>query len=96
MFLVVQFCEELNNIPNGAVNVTVESLENTIAGYSCITGYEIVGDETRVCERNPNTIPGMWSGSEPVCRCMFFCHLINMTLLIHTSRALIYNLSESR
>ena len=72
LFPVVQFCVGLNNITNGAVNVTDESLETTVAGYSCVTGYEIDGDETRVCERNVDAIPGMWSGLEPMCRSMSF------------------------
>ena len=85
----MQFCVGLNNIANGDVNVTDESLENTVAGYSCVTGYEIVGDETRVCDRNPDAIPGMWSGSEPMCRSMSFPLDKCVPLLIHTSRALI-------
>ena len=66
VFLVVQFCELLTDPPFGAVNTT-DTLENTTAGYLCILGYILDGDETRVCQRNADTVPGDWTGEEPIC-----------------------------
>ena len=66
MFIVVQFCELLLDPMNGAVNTT-DTLEGSVAGYSCMQGYILSGDETRVCQRNTNTLLGVWSGTEPIC-----------------------------
>ena len=68
--LVVQFCELLLDPMNGAVNTT-DTLEGTVAGYSCMQGYILSGDETRVCQRNTNTLLGVWSGTEPTCMSRF-------------------------
>ena len=64
--LVVQFCGVLTDLQFGAVNTT-DTLENTVAGYSCIQGFILDGDETRVCQRNADTVTGVWSGAEPTC-----------------------------
>ena len=66
MVLVVQVCELLLDPLNGDVNTTA-TLECTVAGYSCIQGYILYGDETRVCQRNAETLLGIWSGEEPSC-----------------------------
>ena len=55
----------------GDVNTT-GTLENTVAGYSCMRGFIVDGDATRVCERNADTVPGVWSGAEPTCRSRFY------------------------
>ena len=36
---------------------------NSIATYSCFPGYELVGDETRICSTN-----GQWAGQAPFCK----------------------------
>ena len=66
LHVVVQFCELLRSPMNGAVNTT-DTLEGTVAGYSCMQGYILSGDETRVCQLNTNTVLGVWSGTEPIC-----------------------------
>ena len=66
LVLVVQFCELLLDPLNGAINTTA-TLEGTVVGYSCIQGYILDDDETRVCQRNAETLLGVWSGVEPSC-----------------------------
>ena len=39
---------------------------NSVAYYSCTTGYRLVGSITRTCQ-----ISGLWSGSQPSCTRMF-------------------------
>ena len=63
---MVQFCEQLPDPMNGVVSTT-DTLEGTVAGYSCILGYVLDEDVTRVCQRNPDTLLGIWSGTEPEC-----------------------------
>ena len=64
--IVVQFCELLLDPMNGTVNTT-DTLEGTVAGYSCMQGYILIGNESRVCQRNVDTLLGVWSGTEPTC-----------------------------
>ena len=54
-------CSKLSNPSNGNVNVPSRRIGST-AVYSCITGYNLVGDESRVCRSG-----GSWSGSAPTC-----------------------------
>lgn len=49
---------------NGAVSHP-STAEGSIAMYICDPGYELVGEETRVCLPN-----GSWSGEEPACEGM--------------------------
>ena len=53
-------CEELQNLTNGQVSMTGQSIGST-ATYTCDSGYELVGDDTRTCE------DGVWTGQEPTC-----------------------------
>ena len=55
-----ELCPELPDPLNG--EVTWDDLtDGSIATYSCDTGYQLSGDETRICER------GQWTGNEPTC-----------------------------
>lgn len=54
-------CGRLQDIVNGAVIVSGVTVDST-AVYSCNKGFELVGDNPRICQSN-----GIWSGSEPVC-----------------------------
>ena len=56
-------CADLPDITNG--DITFSSTINfpgSIATYTCIVGYILVGDATRTCQEN-----GQWSGIEPSC-----------------------------
>ena len=54
-------CGSLGNPGNGVVSFT-NSTYNSVATYSCNTGYTLTGDDTRTCQSS-----GLWSGSEPTC-----------------------------
>ncbi len=60
-------CSDLAKPNNGVIgyNMGTASLRpvNTVANYTCDTGYTINGDTTRTCGSD-----GMWSGSELVCQ----------------------------
>ena len=55
-------CGSLCNPKNGWVNISVSSGPKLMANYTCEAGYNIVGNEGRICECN-----GHWSGDEPHC-----------------------------
>lgn len=55
-------CSSLSNPVNGAVNVPSREI-GSVATYSCDTGFNLVGAETRVCRAG-----GSWSGVAPTCQ----------------------------
>ena len=57
-------CDTLSNPANGQVSTNGTTFEQT-ATYSCNTGYNLMGDNTRTCQAT-----GEWSGSEPTCERM--------------------------
>ena len=54
-------CGSLPDPANGMVAMTASTFDST-ANYSCIGGYELVGNSQRICQAD-----GQWSGSEPTC-----------------------------
>ena len=56
-------CGALSNPVNGSVHYTAGTTFRQKANYSCNTGYNLVGDNTRTCEAT-----GEWSGSAPTCQ----------------------------
>ena len=46
----------LSNPANGQVIII-----GSTATYTCDSGYELIGDDTRTCE------DGVWTGQEPTC-----------------------------
>ena len=54
-------CGSLDNPGNGVVSFTATTY-NSVATYSCNTGYTLTGDDMRTCQSS-----GVWSGSEPTC-----------------------------
>ena len=65
ILLIVVGCGTLTNPTNGQVNHTAGATFGQTATYSCDTGYNLVGDSTRICQDG-----GVWSGSEPNCQGM--------------------------
>ena len=61
--LTVVDCGALSNPVNGSVHYTAGTTFRQKANYSCNTGYNLVGDNTRTCEAT-----GEWSGSAPTCQ----------------------------
>ena len=62
-FQTVVDCSALTNPPNGQVSTTGGTTFGQNATYSCNTGYNLVGNNTRTCEATGN-----WSGSAPTCQ----------------------------
>lgn len=56
-------CEELSDPTNGLVTIT-GTVSNSLAIYSCNTGFNLVGRAVRTCMSN-----GEWSGEAPICEC---------------------------
>ena len=56
-------CDTLTDPANGQVSHPRTTLGQT-ATYSCNTGYNLVGDSTRMCQAMG------WSGSAPTCQGM--------------------------
>ena len=54
-------CPNLPNPLNGRVNQQGNKPGNR-ATYTCLTGYELDGNSTRICQNN-----GQWSGEAPTC-----------------------------
>ena len=55
-------CGGLSNPSNGQVSIR----DNTVGGvasYTCNSGYELIGSETRICQNDGN-----WSERAPICR----------------------------
>ena len=63
-------CGTLPTPANGQVNQTAGTTFGQTATYSCNTGYNLVGDNTRTCQATRN-----WSGSEPTCERMLHIKL---------------------
>ena len=60
-------CSSLTNPNNGVINCSIRddgvpSYEDTCS-FTCNTGYELTGSETRTCQSDRN-----WSGSNVTCR----------------------------
>ena len=63
LYLLYLDCGVLNNITNGAVNITMGTKYQDVATYSCNTGYYInSGYMPRVCQHG-----GLWNSSKPFC-----------------------------
>ena len=60
-------CGSLTNPANGQVSHTAGTTFGQTATYNCNTGYNRVGDNTRMCQAT-----GEWSGSEPTCQSMLY------------------------
>ena len=60
-------CPSLSDPSNGRISCSlgddgVASHEDTCS-YTCNTGYELTGNDTRTCQSN-----GSWSGTDDICR----------------------------
>ena len=88
---MIASCTSLDGPNNGVINCSlgddgVPSYEDTCS-FTCNTGYELTGSDTRTCQSNGN-----WSGSNTVCRrgnsnipyIDLRIHLVNFTMCIHT------------
>ena len=76
MLIKIVNCSSLTISNNGMINCSlgddgVPSYEDTCS-FTCNTGYELTGSDTRTCQSNGN-----WSGSDDVCRRGKFMIIIN-------------------
>ena len=71
-FQTVVDCSALTNPANGQVSQAAGTTFGETATYSCNTGYNLVGDNTRTCQAT-----GEWSGSEPACQSMLYMKLFS-------------------
>ncbi len=59
-------CSDLAVPANGVISYNMETTSlrpvKTVATYTCVTGYTLIGGSTRTCGSS-----GVWSGSPPVC-----------------------------
>ena len=59
-------CTDLMDLVNGGIVYDMKTkdnrLVNTVATYTCDTGYTLNGGTTRTCGSD-----GVWSGSDPAC-----------------------------
>ncbi len=55
-------CTALDDPANGQVTESPNTLEDSIATYSCNVGYDLNGDETRTCFNSG------WGGEAPTCQ----------------------------
>ena len=65
LFSTAMDCGSLTNPGNGSVSTTAGTTFGETATYSCNTGYNLVGDNTRMCQTSGATVE--WSGSAPTC-----------------------------
>ena len=56
-------CGNLTNPVNGQISHTAGTTFGQTAIYSCNTGFNLVGDNTRTCQAT-----GVWSQSAPTCQ----------------------------
>ena len=56
-------CGTLTDPANGQVDHTAGTSFGQTATYSCDPGYNLVGNNTRICHAT-----GVWSGSAPTCQ----------------------------
>ena len=66
IFDYIVSCPNLTQLENGMINCSlgddgVSSYEDTCS-FTCNTGYELTGSDTRTCQSG-----GSWSGNESVC-----------------------------
>ena len=72
-------CDTLTKPANGQVSHTGGTTFGQTATYSCDTGYDLVGDNTRMCQAT-----GVWSENAPICHGMFLlkldCYTMSKTI----------------
>ena len=76
--LTAEDCGILTNPSNGQVSHTAGTTYQQTATYSCDTGYNLVGDSTRICQAG-----GVWSGSEPNCQGMLLLERSMFQVKVH-------------
>ena len=64
----VSSCNPLEPPQNGNI-MTTSTVFQGRATYSCIEGYELKGEDVRICQAN-----SFWNGTAPFCTCKFQSH----------------------
>ena len=74
ILLTAMDCSSLTDPSNGQVNHTAGTTLRQTATYSCIIGYNLVGDSIRTCQAIGN-----WSGSASTCLGILLSNIIYET-----------------
>ena len=72
-------CGNLTDPANGQVIHPGGTTFGQTATYSCNTGFNLVGNSTRMCQAD-----GMWTASTPTCERMLLLISINYQVYIYT------------
>ncbi|XP_064386513.1 sushi, von Willebrand factor type A, EGF and pentraxin domain-containing protein 1-like [Halichondria panicea] len=71
-------CTDLMDLVNGGITYDMETINNrpvdTVATYTCNTGYTLIGGSTSTCGSD-----GVWSGSPPKCEVIMCPPLLTIT-----------------
>ena len=74
-------CGTLTDPANGQVDHSAGTRLGQPATYSCNTGYELVGDSTRICQASGN-----WSGRSPTCQGMLLKGDVTLVMCVCTQK----------
>ena len=66
---VIEDCGELTNPTNGQVVESPNTLQDSVATYSCSIGFNLFGLATRTCTSTGSA--GIWNGTAPTCERMY-------------------------
>ena len=80
LYTVAVDCGDLTDPTDGAVNTSSGTTFNMNATYSCNTGYNLNGTNTRTCQADR-----MWSGSDPTCDSTLSSLLVYSVLIASSS-----------
>ena len=69
-------CGTLTNPANGSVSLPAGTTFGQTVTYSCSTGYNLVGGNTRTCQAT-----GVWSGNVPTCQRMLLLQTVKLMQL---------------
>ncbi len=72
-------CNDLMDLINGGIAYDMKTIDNrpvnTVATYTCNTGYTLIGELTRTCGSD-----GVWSASSQVCQGWWLSCFTSITL----------------
>ena len=67
LFLVVRCLPKLYAPAGGTLQCTKETQYGSECSFACHDGHTMTGSDRRVCEKDPVTSKGVWTGNETKC-----------------------------